>query len=328
MFGVRPISAIGAVLVMCGCSARPLSPVTTPSITRPNLLSIDEQPDQKGLIPITEIYSRGIAGFTGERMGKIITVHGTVIDGASLGHGQGLPKLIETSTFLDVDRVDGREIEPPARVFLESNRKWAGQVTLRGYETGDYTGQVHDPEAPRVTADGKFTGVAIAQTSFRFRTEFVVLDQTADAERASKAEGQQKPSTNAIPIAEIYDRRVAGLTGEEMGKVIKIRGKVVSGNSLFPKVPRSMVRAVFVDVDQINGHDLKSPVMVRLAGGFEGKDDVLARQWDHKAVSFRGYETGAYEGLVNDVNVWKGAGGGEAAFGFKMEFVALEWLPD
>ncbi len=327
MIGIlRPTLAIGAVLGLCGCIARPVSPATTPSTTRPNLLCVDGQPDQKGLIPITEIYSRGIAGFTGERMGKIVTVRGTVINGASLDQGNGLPKLIATSTFLDVDRVDGRELKPPARLFLESNRKCAGRVTLRGYETGDYTGQVNDPEGRKAAAGEKF--VAIAQTGFRFRSEFVVLDQTTDARSATKAEDQDKPSTNAIPIAEIYDRRVAGFTGEEIGKVIKIRGKVVSGNSLYPAVPRGMVNAVFVDVDQVNGRDLKLPVRVRLAGGLEGNDDVLARQWDHKAVSFRGYETGAYEGLVNDVDVWKGAGGAEASFGFKMKFVALERLPD
>lgn len=321
-----PTLAIGAVLAMCGCSARPPSSVTTVSITRPNLLSVDEQSDQKGLIPITEVYSRGIAGFTGERMGKIITVHGTVIEGASLDQGRGLPKLIATSTFLDIDRVDGREIKPPVRVFLASSPKRSGQVTVRGYETGDYTGQVHDPEARKAAAGRKF--VAIPQTDFRFRTEFVVLDQTTDAERALKAEGHDKPATDAIPIAEIYDRKVAGLTGEEMGKVIKVHGKVVSGDSLYPAVPRSIVDGVFVEVDQVDGRDLKPPVRVRLAGGLERDNDVRAMQWDQKAVSFRGYETGAYEGLVNDVDVWKAAGGGEAAFGFKMKFVALERLPD
>lgn len=318
--------AIGAALAMCGCNARPISTAPTPSNTRPKLLSVDEQPDQKGLIPITEIYTRGIAGFTGERMGKIITVHGTVIDGASLDQGRGLPKLIATSTFLDVDRVNGRELKPPARLILQSRRKWAGQVNLRGYETADYTGGVDDPEGRKTAAGRKF--VAIAQTGFRFRTEFVVLDQAIDDGRARKAEGQDRPSTNAVPIAEIDDRRVAGFTGEEMGKVIKIRGKVLSGDSLYPAVPRAMVNLVFVDVDQVNGRDLKPPVRVRLVGGLEGNDDVLARQWDHKAVSFRGYETGAYEGLVDDVDVWKGVGGAEAAFGFKMKFVAMERLPD
>jgi hypothetical protein len=267
-------------------------------------------------IPVEEVYSRGIAGYLGEPMGTIVAVHAKVIEGASLG--PDLPKVVATSVFLDADRVDDRILDKPVRLTLATRpsdaKDLSKQITWRGYETGGYQGLVDDAAARKYAGGGA--------TAFRFNTVFVRVSDTAESTR--KNIGQASPRVMPVSIADVFSRGVGGLTGQQMGKVVVVRGKLVRGMSLYPAVPTSMLESLLIDVEEVDGRKLKRTIRLNLAGGLERRSDVLARAWDNRRVTFRGYETGGYDGVVNDLQSWKDAGGGASAFGFKMTFMPLD----
>jgi hypothetical protein len=95
-------------------------------------------PDDKAPVPLSDVRERGIAGVLGERLGKVVTIHGTIVKGDTFNTLASAGR-----DYVKVDRIDHRTLKQPATVLLRGNRSRgsAGQeVILRGYETGGYSG--------------------------------------------------------------------------------------------------------------------------------------------------------------------------------------------
>ena len=157
------VIALAAILLMRSTRAPAQAPQTQPA----------------GLISLLEVDQRGIAGVLGERLGKVITIHGTVVDGNTWNVKSAVDK-----TYLRVDRVDKRELKPPVHVELVDGRERvkspAGSVvSLEGYETGGFSGIVHDPR-PRPAGTSMAGGGSPAGVAYVFRTYFVIRQQVSN----------------------------------------------------------------------------------------------------------------------------------------------------
>lgn len=125
-----------------------------------------------GPIPLSEVYSRSVAGELGLPFGTIVRIHGT----AFLEGPPGTPRIKEWAgaMMIRVDQLQDRLLSPPILVVLSSEQGFSvadrRTVTLIGYETGFYRGIV-DGESDY---GDKEAGI-VADHEYGFETRFVVL---------------------------------------------------------------------------------------------------------------------------------------------------------
>jgi hypothetical protein len=151
-------------------TSRPLSVLVTLLIVATVsqlVVASDIQAPDRGTVKIDDLNVRGaVIGLLAVPLGKVVTIDGEVVDGATLRM-----KAFDGVLLLQVSTVDGQKLPEPCAIrfgwFATADaKKLKGRVKLVGYETGQFTGVPGDA----------FQHIApVASQKFHFESSFVVL---------------------------------------------------------------------------------------------------------------------------------------------------------